>query len=249
LSFQKTKVKQALQLVYDEQKQAKPKEDRYKLTKSELADWVETIQRRVRNLCRVVSQGMLKSPSALWVRQLPWHPSGGAESEGALRSEVTGKDQKTGVGGKSLDIEEGTVAGLEGKQVKAMKAMKAKKFGMSMGDECKGDRGGSVKAAESSSSPGRRLRRKSADSSKQYEFGFLKEMMLPFRCRMGSSYKETGLPIEIGTDAKDNDFVIAKWADGSEHILDGVTVADVKAVQGLGHTGWHLRCVSLQRCM
>ena len=78
LSFTKMQVKLALELVFqrllDEDATNPDKRKRWasRLTAKEKDDWVETIQRRTRNLCRVVAQGLLKSPKAPWVLALPW---------------------------------------------------------------------------------------------------------------------------------------------------------------------------------
>ena len=39
------------------------------------ADWATSHTKRVSNLCRAVAQGELRSPSAGWVRALPWRRS------------------------------------------------------------------------------------------------------------------------------------------------------------------------------
>jgi hypothetical protein len=247
LSFQKAKVKDALLLVYQAQKKEHPNSDRFSLTKSELEDWVETIQRRVRNLCRVVSQGMLKSPSAPWVRRLPWNrecddtmnDKDTAKSTANDKGTAKGKGVKKGETGKpqdNVEIEPKAFEGEAATAIKAMKVLKAKQGGKDHvakagSPMCESD----LAVSSSASSPSRRLRRKSADTSKQYDFGFLKEMMLPYRCKAGPTYKELGLPLELPSEAKLTDVVTAKWADGTEHLLDGITVADVKAVQGFGH--------------
>ena len=44
----------------------------WNLSPPECLDWVETHQKRIRNLCRVVSQGQYKVRKVSWVKALPW---------------------------------------------------------------------------------------------------------------------------------------------------------------------------------
>ena len=76
LSFAKLAMVQALRIVH---KKTKMREDvagtkgwASSMSPAEVEDWVEVIQRRTRNCCRVVSQGAKKTPSAEWVTNLPW---------------------------------------------------------------------------------------------------------------------------------------------------------------------------------
>jgi hypothetical protein len=43
------------------------------MSDDEKADWCETVARRLRNMCRCVGQGELKSKNSQWVKNLPWH--------------------------------------------------------------------------------------------------------------------------------------------------------------------------------
>ena len=44
----------------------------WRMNSAEAMDWRETIARRLRNMCRAVSQGESKRPGSSWVQQLPW---------------------------------------------------------------------------------------------------------------------------------------------------------------------------------
>ena len=48
-------------------------EDRsWAMSAEELADYCETLTRRSRNLCRVISQAELKTPCVAWLKKMPW---------------------------------------------------------------------------------------------------------------------------------------------------------------------------------
>ncbi len=69
LSFKKTDVQAALrQLVSTSQEQ-------WKLANEYVDEYVETMEKRIRVLCRHVQQGIVKSPKAAWVTRLPWGKS------------------------------------------------------------------------------------------------------------------------------------------------------------------------------
>jgi hypothetical protein len=65
LCFSKAVMEQALQLML--KKGAK----KWKLSIPEQDDWLTTMTRRVRNLCRVVSQALLKQPQPIWMKHVP----------------------------------------------------------------------------------------------------------------------------------------------------------------------------------
>ena len=65
LSFPKSVVLKALDLTYIAD---------WKLTKQQKKDWRNTICNRLRNLCRVVSQGFVHKSKASWFRQLSFTP-------------------------------------------------------------------------------------------------------------------------------------------------------------------------------
>jgi hypothetical protein len=71
-------------------------------------------------------------------------------------------------------------------------------------------------------------RRKSIKSPEdRNEFGFSKELMLPYRLKMNGE-KETGLPIVLPKGANDSDEIVGEWACGFRHPIAGFTVADYK---------------------
>lgn len=70
LAFTKSSMRSALQTLASEN------HAKWKLSPTEADDFISTICRRVRNLCRVTMQAMIKSPDAAFVRQLPWHLPG-----------------------------------------------------------------------------------------------------------------------------------------------------------------------------
>ena len=65
LCFSKVVMEQALQVML--KKGAK----RWKLSSREQDDWLITMTRRIRNLCRVVSQALLKQPQPIWMKHVP----------------------------------------------------------------------------------------------------------------------------------------------------------------------------------
>jgi hypothetical protein len=65
LSFSKGLMEGALELML--KKSAK----KWRMTIPEQADWMTTMTRRIRNLCRVVSQAQLKQPPQTWLKHVP----------------------------------------------------------------------------------------------------------------------------------------------------------------------------------
>lgn len=65
LCFVRSKVKAAIEKIYDE------RHDEWGLTVEDKADYCETMCRRFMNLCRVVGQSVLKKPNAAWYHGLP----------------------------------------------------------------------------------------------------------------------------------------------------------------------------------
>lgn len=78
LSFVRSTVRDGLQLVLNEK-------ETFGMKPMDAVDWVETMTRRMMNLCRVVSQGQKKHGDTPWVQNLPW---------------VTKPDVEAGVSGK-----------------------------------------------------------------------------------------------------------------------------------------------------
>jgi hypothetical protein len=96
LSFNKTTVVKVLGILRDEFK----KDAAWKMDSEEVSDWTDTLCRRLRNKCRCVGQGELKSKAA-WVNALPWRrgeslaSSASAPSSGS-RPPTTSSDVKYG---------------------------------------------------------------------------------------------------------------------------------------------------------
>jgi len=76
LVFKKSTVEEAMDLIFE-----KHGKSFGRMTEGERADWKETLTRRLRNLCRAVSQGDCKSRNAAWVKALPWHAASGTDHE------------------------------------------------------------------------------------------------------------------------------------------------------------------------
>jgi hypothetical protein len=77
LSFPKVTTKDALDLVYKDQLEYEKEHGASwatKLSEAQHRDWNETLQRRLRNMCRVVGQALLKSPPPAWSKRLAWAP-------------------------------------------------------------------------------------------------------------------------------------------------------------------------------
>jgi hypothetical protein len=83
LSVTKSMNMKALALLYE------VKNVSWKMHESEYEGWATTMDRRIRNILRAVAQGQLKSPTASWVKQLPWHSTlEGGEATAAKRPKV-----------------------------------------------------------------------------------------------------------------------------------------------------------------
>ena len=76
LSFRKDTVEACMSALVEKQGPS------WQLSLSDYTDWAETMCRRLRNLCHVVSQGVNGHPKCLWVRALPWK-SGAKEGLGS----------------------------------------------------------------------------------------------------------------------------------------------------------------------
>ena len=57
-----------------------------------------------------------------------------------------------------------------------------------------------------------------------WEYGWSEELNIAYRVRRGTRKKELSLPIEVPSDAKATDCIIAKWRDNSTHTVHDVTV-------------------------
>ena len=91
LSFNKLLMEQALAKI--------PEECGWKLSAEEAVDWHVTIARRMRNMCRVVSQAQLKMPWPTWICELPWNAGGEAASKATSKS-----GPRQAVKGKTADV-------------------------------------------------------------------------------------------------------------------------------------------------
>ena len=67
LVFPKIIIHKALQKIYEENRA------KWRLSQAESQDYIETLSRRLRNLCRCCAQGEVKSKDSAWVRDLPWN--------------------------------------------------------------------------------------------------------------------------------------------------------------------------------
>jgi hypothetical protein len=159
-------VKGALSSIYAQKHEEKV--SGWTLASTVFDDWLDTLQRRIRNVCRVVSQGEIKTPSADWVQRLPWN-----KKETDEQNEVPAKRRRSA---KSSEV-------------------KAEQ------EEDEDEEG----------------------ASDEYEYGFLLEVLLPYRCKKGSDYKEPGLAVKLVAGATDDDFIMGRWPDGSEHEIKDCT--------------------------
>ncbi len=57
-----------------------------RMNKKEIEHWTETLQRRIRNMCRITQQGQSKSPRAQWVIDLPWKQGAALKRSRTLHS-------------------------------------------------------------------------------------------------------------------------------------------------------------------
>ncbi len=108
LSFPQTTVKGSLDLIHERHGQ------KWRMTSTEHADWKETLARRIRNLCRAVAQGELKSASSKWVRSLPWNAA--LDEVGDASTPSTSKranESRPKITGKSKDADTSTTYGFD----------------------------------------------------------------------------------------------------------------------------------------
>ena len=97
LSFSKQVMKTALLMVHAKTQAKELREESFgwavRMAKPEIKDWSETVQRRIRNCCRMVAQGCLKTPTAQWVLALPWEAGSGAGDGQGSGGRRTDKDK------------------------------------------------------------------------------------------------------------------------------------------------------------
>jgi hypothetical protein len=173
----------------------------------------------------VVSQGELKTPTAPWVRRLPWIAVA-AELEDPEDDDPLVASEKSKGKAKAA------------KQVKSKDQVTDKATGKSKKDQEKLK--GKVKAelCEKSGATGaapkrRRISGKTPDDASEtnnYTFGILMESMLPFRQKKGTDFKEPGLPLAATPGAGPSDPVIAEWHDGMRTPIDDFTHDRLKAM-------------------
>ena len=126
------------------------KDRRWNMTAPEKSDYVETMTRRIRNLCRCTHQAQGDTKMCAhgsWIDKLPW------KQPAKEVKEVKKKEEASGSG---IDHNATT-------------------------------------------------------------YGFMKELLLPYRQRPGSNHKDTGLPIEVPNDCDQDACATATWPDGSTH--------------------------------
>jgi hypothetical protein len=192
LSFCKNQTKAALHLVYENQlaaeRSAKTGGWASRMTATDLDDWVETLQRRIRNLCRVTSQAVIKN-NASWLSMLPWHQL----ADGA--SDEEGEEEDPPEDDEAVDAEEEANSKSEGGDVDS-------------------DEAALVLAKKAVAKKPAAAVREVHGGSAKVVYGFSKELMLPWREVPGGD-REVGLPCKIPKKINCTDKVSAEWPDGS----------------------------------
>jgi hypothetical protein len=205
LSFAKVPMKSALKEVYEkklaQERAAGTGGWATRMTPKEVEDWVETLQRRIRNMCRVTSQAIIKQ-NAVWLAELPWYKGGGANEE--LDGEESDEEEA-----KDKDSE------VEAEDINSSKGSEDEK-----GDT---DRPSAVKKK-----PAVHDRRVHFSPATTTTYGFSKELMLPWR-EVPGQRRECGLPCTVPKKANVTDKVIANWPDGTSAKLD-ITYGDLQAL-------------------
>ena len=87
-----------------------------------------------------------------------------------------------------------------------------------------------LSGSPSSSQPASAKRTKIAGKLPAYEFGFLPKVMLPWRCKQGTQFKETSLPIVVPEYTNPSARIVAHWPDGYQHEID-LTVEEYLEMQ------------------
>jgi hypothetical protein len=84
-----------------------------------------------------------------------------------------------------------------------------------------------------SESKGAAAKARAAKVEKQPQcfFGFGTELFLAFRCKKVGGVKDVSLPIVVDPRSKPHDPIVAKWGDGTEHVIAMMTVAQFKVLE------------------
>lgn len=218
LSFTKNQIRAALSLVLkkliEHSKDTSTKSWAAKLTKQEQTDWLETLQRRIRNMCRIAAQGQLKSPNTAWVKALPWLCK-------AVAAKSKPKAQTMRKKEPVIDEDaagEGELEDNENEEEEAEEELEEEEAEQPEPDDADPEDDDVTVVAARLGNP-TTVRGASANSASTTTYGFLAELMLPFRQKALSATKEPGLPIQLQDGAADEAPVVGEWPDGEKHAI------------------------------
>ena len=212
LSFKKLVVRQALQAVF--------------ATKCETAgswaclmsthakdDWVQTIERRIRNMCRCVQQGRIKSPKAAWLKRLGLGApcDAGQEISGGEEGGTYAKHKEED-GGENAEEEEE-----EAEQEEDVETEAKEEDAEQEEEDDDANLGGSELPC--GSAPKKHTASSSAYGRDVWSYRFSRELLLPYKFQGKNddpAQRDVGLPIKVGAACKDDECVLAKWPCGHE---------------------------------
>ena len=169
-----------------------------KMTKGMFEEWVQNIQLRVRCMCRVVGQGVLKNPDTDWVQLLPFMQVAEPDDEDVgEESGDDGEEPEEEGGEEEACEEEACEEDACEDEDDEVDEDEVEKLDLPMGVVMLGKR--------------------------KIFTGWLSEVGLPFRMAEGTDLREPGLPIDLSAGA-DDDEVVGEWPDGSTLPIKGITV-------------------------
>jgi hypothetical protein len=206
----------------------------WKLKGQDAEDHVTTMSRRIRALCRVVSQAELKLGRArpAWVDQMPWRaqaaedvgveepPEEDERDEEEEHPEEEDKehtedevDAIATIASSEEEEEEAATATVAAATVKATKNKSKKNVNKTAMRK--------PSAARESSKP---------DAHDKFVIAFSEELNVAIKTTLPSGKQEPSYPIEVKGDSKNE--VIALWPNGESHVVPGLTAKNAILPKG-----------------
>jgi hypothetical protein len=256
LSFTKMLMKHALRLMFDEcaaKDEELEKSERgwaSKMSAAQKEDWEETMQRRIRNLCRVVAQAQVKARPAAWVRSLPWHAGSSTipavakrpalatavlKRPAAKRETVVPADEVASEHVDDDDDEdEGDDMNEDEESDEGDDMNEDEGDDMNEGEEQEdgcGEGMGEILDEMFAPAAGTGTKQAAGTTSSAAQYCFSTELMLPWRRVGATGRKEPGLPISVPAAAGKSELVVGEWPDGEKHVLENFTYEDLDLIQ------------------
>ena len=226
---------------------------KWRITDVDFDEYVKTMTRRIRNMCRVVNQGEVKKNKTgsgpKWLLDLPWMSSSSKKetTAGDKKKEKKEKEHKSEkeVKEKKSEKKDGNDKKKENKSEKKQGKDKAKK---ASDDQKKTKKSCEKKAEEERKALAKSLfgdsdEESGADEEEEEESGeeatkqkgddnlnfkFDEETMLCLKNVDGTEEWMSSYPIDLKKDGADTDEVSAKWSDGTTATVPGMTIGYFK---------------------